>query len=108
MRSYEERCDCAFQIAKGTSHQSASKLIIVTKLAADVGEADQLIRDGERRAIQGVKTTQPDPTRSPLKRLPRYDPVEQEAEDYLAKRHGRRAAQEMMDEENRLNSGRGR
>ena len=108
MKSYEERCDCAFQIAKGTSHQAAIKLIILTKLAEDAGEADQLIRDGEDRDARGVKPLCPDPRKAPLQRLPRYDPVEQEAEDYLAKRHGRRAAQEMMDEENRLNSGRGR
>lgn len=108
MRSYEERCDCAFQLAKAMAHKKAIELIIACHLAADVGEADQLIRDGEGRAIKGIKATWPDPARAPLKRLPRYDPVMQEAEDDLAKRHGRRAAQEMIDDEERLNSGRGR
>ena len=32
-------------------------------------------------------------------RLPRYDPLMQEAEDDLAKRHGREAARQMIDEE---------
>ena len=108
MRSYEERCDCAFKLAKAMLHNKAIELIIKTRLASDVGEADQLIRDGERRAIQGIKATWPNPLRAPLKRAPRYDPVMQEAEDDLAKRHGRRDAQEMMDEEERCNSGKGR
>ena len=38
-------------------------------------------------------------TQEAIKRLPRYDPLLQEAEDDLAKRHGREAAREMIDEE---------
>ena len=103
MKTYEERSVCAFRIAQGTSHAAAVKLIVLTQLASDTGEADQLIRDGEEHAATSKHTK--DNARVPIKRLPRYDPIMQEAEDDLAKRHGRRAAQEMMDEEERLNSG---
>ena len=100
MRSYEEKCDLAFKLSSLVgfmSHGALLEMILRTKLAASVEEADKLIRDGERRAIASTKP-------APLKRLPRYDPIMQEAEDDLAKRHGRRAAQEMMDEEARNES----
>ena len=34
-----------------------------------------------------------------VSRLPRYDPVMQEAEDLLARRHGREVARQMIDDE---------
>lgn len=106
MRSYEERSELAYKIAQTTTHAKAIELIVKTMLAQDAGEADQLIRDGEEYAATLLHTK--NQARVPLKRLPRYDPLMQEAEDDLAKRHGRRAAQEMIDDEERLNSGRGR
>ena len=38
-------------------------------------------------------------TTEAIKRLPRYDPLMQEAEDRLARRIGREAARQMIDEE---------
>lgn len=105
LKSYEEKCDCAFKLAKVMTHEKVVEFIIACGFAADAGEADQLIADGKLREVRGIKPAWPDPLRAPLQRLPRYDPVMQEAEDDLAKRHGRRAAQEMMDDEERLNSG---
>ena len=100
MRSYEEKCDLAFKLSSLVgciSHGAVLEMILRTKLAASVEEADKLIRDGERRAIASIKP-------APLKRLPRYEPIMQEAEDDLAKRHGRQAAQVMIDEEERRES----
>ena len=95
MRSYEEKCDLAFKLSSlqgFLSHGAVLEMILRSKLAASVAEADKLIRDGERRAIASTKP-------APLKRSPRYDPIMQEAEDDLAKRHGRQAAQVMIDKE---------
>jgi hypothetical protein len=102
----EQRRDAAYRIAQTTTHAKAIELIVLTKLASDAGEADQLIRDGEEFAATQSHTK--DVARLPIKRLPRYDPIMQEAEDGLAKRFGRRVAQEMIDDEERLNSGKGR
>ena len=104
--NYEERRDTAYKIAQTTTHAKAIELIVLTKLAADTDEADQLIRDGEEHAATLLHTK--DTARVPVKRLPRYDSVMQEAEDQLAKRHGRRAAQEMIDDEDSRISGKGR
>jgi len=38
-------------------------------------------------------------TEEAIKRLPRYDPLMQDAEDRLARRIGREAARQMIDEE---------
>ena len=100
MRSYEEKCDLAFKLASLQGFMSPAEvleMIIGAKLAASVEEADKILRDGERRAIASTKP-------APLKRPPRYDPIMQEAEDDLAKRHGRQAAQVMIDEEERRES----
>ena len=100
MRSYEEKCDLAFKLASLVgfmSHGELLEMILRAKLAASVEEADKLIRDGERRAIANTKP-------APLKRSPRYDPIMQEAENDLAKRHGRQPAQVMIDEEERRES----
>jgi hypothetical protein len=99
----EQRRDAAYRIAQTTTHAKAIELIQLTKLAADAAEADELIREGEEHAATLLHTK--DQARVPIKRLPRYDPIMQEAEDDLAKRHGRRVAQEMIDDEERLNSG---
>ena len=100
--TYEERRDAAYRVAQMTTHVKAIEIIVATKLASDTGEADQLIRDGEEHASTLLHTK--DTALVPIKRLPRYDPVMQEAEDDLAKRHGRRAAQEMIDDEERNES----
>tara|TARA_Y100000004_G_scaffold39865_1_gene43010 strand:- start:5783 stop:6100 length:318 start_codon:yes stop_codon:yes gene_type:complete len=100
MRSYEEKCDLAFKLSSLVgflSHGAVLEMILRAKLASSVEEADKMIRDGERQAIAGTKP-------APLKRPPRYDPIMQEAEDDLAKRHGRQAAQVMIDEEERQES----
>ena len=99
----EQRRDAAYRIAQTTTHSKAIELILATKLATDAAEADQLIREGEEHASTLLHTK--DTARVPIKRLPRYDPVMQEAEDSLAKRFGRRIAQELIDDEERLNSG---
>jgi len=104
--NYEERRDAAYKISQTTTRSKAIELIVLTKLAPDTGEADQLIRDGEEHAATLLHTK--DTALVPVNRLPRYDPVMQEAEDQLAKRHGRRAAQEMIDEEDSRISGKGR
>ena len=107
--NYEERRDAAYKISQTTTHAKAIELIVLTKLAPDTDEAEQLIRDGEKNAERiGTTYFGIDPARVPDERLPRYDPVLQEAEDDLTKRHGRRAAQEMIDEEDSRISGKGR
>lgn len=104
--NYEERRHAAYKISQTTTHSKAISIIMLTQLATDTDEAEQLIRDGEEHVARiGTTFFGTDSARVGAKRLPRYDPVMQEAEDDLAKRHGRRAAQEMMDDEERLNSG---
>ena len=107
--NYEERRHAAYKISQTTTHSKAISIIMLTQLAADTDEAEQLIRDGEKNAERiGTTYFGIDPARVPDERLPRYDPVMQEAEDQLAKRHGRRAAREMVDEEDSRISGKGR
>jgi len=108
MKSYSEQSDCAFQLAKAMTHEKAVSFIVASGLAKNDLEAEKLIFEGRMRDARGIKPEWPDPLRAPLKRLPRYDPIMQEAEDDLAKRHGRRAAQEMIDEEDSRISGKGR
>lgn len=98
----EQRASLAYMIAKTNRHEDALTMIIAKGLATDAAEATTLIKLG---AFIWADPPEPDIDDMPL---PRYDPVMQEAEDQLAKRHGRRAAQEMIDEEDILNSGKGR
>ena len=98
MKSYDERCDAAFKIVSlqgFLTHKEAMEMVVRSGLAEDVAEADELVREGEVREAKGLSPKQ----RIKVALPKRYDPIMQEAQERLARRHGKLNAITMIDEE---------